>query len=385
MAKQSSNGAKLAITAIITTVLIGSAAAAGSYFWAGNTSFAAKVNGEVISSQEYLSIVEKAKKQAAGQMGNDFNSEYGRTQLIQMKKNIMDSLVDMTLLKQEAKKMGLSVTPEEREAQFKEFLKGRYQGNEEALDEDLKQNKITREEFDKQLDDQLLLQQLYQKIIADVTVSEEDSKKFYEENKERFSAPEQISAKHILIKAEEGDKAAVEKARVKAADLLKQIKAGASFEELAKKHSEDEGSGANGGDLGKFGKGSMVKPFEDAVWNLKAGELVQEPVQSRFGWHIILRGETTPAEVRDYEAVKPAIEGQLLNTKKREHFEEWMKAQKEQAKIKLNEDLLSVPEVTTKPGEENAETSEAPSKNDPEVKMEQPAESQEQSSSESGH
>lgn len=346
MANQSPKGARLAVAAIITTVLIGGAAATGSYLWASNTAFAAKVNGEVVSSQEYQSIVERAKKQFAGQMGNDFNSKYGHTMLVQMKKNIMDSLVDMTLMKQEAKNMGLSVSDDEKQAQFKEFLKSRYQGNEEALEEDLKQNRITREEFDKQFNDQLLLQKLYQKVITDVKVSEADSKKFYEENKDKFGSPEEISAQHILIKADEKDEAAVKKAKAKAMDLIKQLQAGASFAELAKKNSEDKGSGANGGDLGKFGKGRMVKPFEEAAWALKPGEITTEPVQSRFGWHIIKRGETYPAETKPFEEVKSSIEAQLLSKKKKEHFETWMKGIKDKATIKINEELLKVPEVS---------------------------------------
>ena len=124
---------------------------------------------------------------------------------------------------------------------------------------------------------------------------------------------------------------------------MAQIEGGANFGELAKKHSEDEGSKVKDGDLGQFTRGQMVLPFEEALLKLKKGE-VSAPVKTQFGWHIIKRGETTPGSTRELKEVKPLIEGNLKQEKQKEVFEDWLKKQKEQADIQINEALLKVDE-----------------------------------------
>jgi foldase protein PrsA len=345
VAKDSRKSPQLVISAIVATALIGSLAAAGSYMWANQNAYAAKVNGEV---------VERAKKQYAGQMGMDFNSDQGRGMLEGLKKNIMDSLVDMTLMKQKAREMNLSVSEDEYSSRYKEFLKSRYQGNEQSLEEDLKKNRITKVEFEKQFRDQILLQELYQKIIADIKITDKDIEDFYAKNKDKFASPEKISAKHILIKAEEGKAADVKKAKAKADDILKQVQGGASFEELAKKHSEDEGSKVKDGELGEFGKGQMVPQFEEAAWKLKEGEVTAAPIQTRFGWHIIKRGKTSPAQQKKLDEVKPMIKSQLSQSKEKEAFEAWLKKSKDGSKIDVNQEMLKVPVVAAASGSPGA-------------------------------
>lgn len=303
--------------------------------------YAAKVNGEEVSTADYINIVERAKKQYAGQMGMDFNSEQGRTMLETLQKNIMNSLVDMTIMKQQAKEMGLNVTPSEFSTRYQEFLTSRYQGNKAALQEDLVQNQIAEAEFDSQFRDQILLQKLYQQVISDIEITDQEILDNYNQNKEKYTVSEQISAKHILIKADESDPAAVKKARAAIDALLTQIKKGASFEDIAQKHSQDEGSGPDGGDLGNFTKGQMVPQFEAAAWKLKPGEITHIPVQTRFGWHLIKRGPTTPGGTKKLAEVKALIKAELLQEKERETFEVWLKQAKNSSEIIINEALLS--------------------------------------------
>ena len=347
MAKNGQKSPQLVVAAIATTLIVGGAAAVGSYFWANSNAYAAKVNGTTISTKEYTEFVDRAKKQYAGQIGADFNSEAGQTMLKTLKQNIMDSLVDMSVMKQAAKEKGLTVDPEEKETKFKELIKSRYQGDEKAFQEALEQNKVTRAEFDEQFADQLLLQKLFNDIVKDVKVTDEDIQKFYTENAERFKVPEQLKAQHILLKADPENEAEVKKVKAEADKLVTQIKGGANFGELAKKHSQDEGSKVKDGDLGEFTKGQMVLPFEEALLKLKKGE-VSAPVKTQFGWHIIKRGDTTPGSTSKLDEVKPMIEGNLKQTKQQEIFEGWLKKQKEQADIKINEKLLEV-EPPTKP------------------------------------
>jgi peptidyl-prolyl cis-trans isomerase D len=123
---------------------------------------------------------------------------------------------------------------------------------------------------------------------AGINISEEQARKFFEENPAQFQEPEQRRASHILIKVETGaDTTAKQAAKARAEQLLAEVrKAPAKFAELARQHSQDPGSGAKGGELGAFSRDMMVKPFSDAVWAMKPGE-IHGPVESQFGFHII--------------------------------------------------------------------------------------------------
>lgn len=130
---------------------------------------------------------------------------------------------------------------------------------------------------------------------------EKYARNLYQANLAKYAVPAQTRARHILI-----EKATPENLQ-KTKDLLVKIKAGESFEELAKAHSEDKGSGARGGDLGFFRAGQMVKPFEDAANALAKSGDVSEPVESPFGWHIIKLEERSPALTKPFEEVKQEL------------------------------------------------------------------------------
>ena len=103
---------------------------------------------------------------------------------------------------------------------------------------------------------------------AKVVVPPGDVERYYQQNIQQYSTPEQVRASHILLKTEGKDDAAV---KAQAESVLKQVKAGGDFAALAKKYSEDESSAKNGGDLDYFGRGRMVKEFEDVAFSLQPG------------------------------------------------------------------------------------------------------------------
>ena len=115
-----------------------------------------------------------------------------------------------------------------------------------------------------------------------------------------FQPQDQLHARHILVKTE-----------AEAQDIKKQLDGGAKFEDIAKAKSIDTGSGANGGDLGVFGHGQMVKPFEDAAFALKVGQ-VSDPVQSQFGWHIIRVDSIEKTKPQAMEQIAPQLQQQLF-------------------------------------------------------------------------
>ena len=145
-----------------------------------------------------------------------------------------------------------------------------------------------------------------------IPVPEEDLRKYYTENAARYTAAEERNARHILIKAaKDAAPDVLQKAKARAEALLVEArKTPAGFAELAKKNSDDAGSAAQGGDLDFFGRGAMVKPFEDAAFGMKPGE-ISNLVESDFGFHIIKLEAVRGGEKKPFEAVRAAIEDEV--------------------------------------------------------------------------
>ena len=190
-----------------------------------------------------------------------------------------------------------------------------------------------------------------QKIEKGITISDEDLKKKYEADKSQY---EEVKARHILV-AFEGSPAAPpdkpkltdEQAKAKAEELRKQLVAGASFEEVAKKESDDTGSGANGGDLGAFGRGQMVPEFEKAAFEAKPGE-ISPVVKTQFGYHIIKvdsHGSTA------FESVKSFLE----RNARQERLKTALDSMKEKAKPTFNDTYFAVPAPPAPPVKEQGD------------------------------
>jgi parvulin-like peptidyl-prolyl isomerase len=188
------------------------------------------------------------------------------------------------------------------------------------------------------------------RIDQSIKISDEELKKAYEAGKNDY---EQVKASHILI-AFKGSPAlqpgkpelTEEQAKAKAEDLRKQIAAGAKFEDLAKKESDDVGSGSNGGDLGAFNRGQMVPEFEKAAFELKPGE-VSAPIRTQFGYHII---KVASHDFTPFEGVKGTLE-------KREHqkrLQAQLDAMKTSAKPTFSDSYFAEPkpEVPPAPGKQ---------------------------------
>ena len=154
-----------------------------------------------------------------------------------------------------------------------------------------------------------------------IVVSDDDLRKYYAQNDKRYTSAEERRASHILVKADkDAPKAEREKARAKAETLLAEVrKTPDAFADIARKNSDDEGSAPKGGDLDYFGRGAMVKPFEDAAFGLKPGE-TSGIVESDFGYHIIRVTGTRGGEKKSFESVKPEIETEVRNQLAQKQF-----------------------------------------------------------------
>jgi peptidyl-prolyl cis-trans isomerase D len=145
-----------------------------------------------------------------------------------------------------------------------------------------------------------------------ITLNEQDLKSYYEQNLQRLSSKEERRASHILITAAKDLPEAEKKtARAKAEELLQLVKAKpASFADVARKHSQDPGSALKGGDLDFFGRGAMVKAFEDAAFSMKKSD-ISELVESEFGYHIIQLTDIKAAKAQSFESLRPSLEADL--------------------------------------------------------------------------
>jgi peptidyl-prolyl cis-trans isomerase C len=148
---------------------------------------------------------------------------------------------------------------------------------------------------------------LTQALLADVEkktpVTDAEIQTAYDDFKKQASGTE-YRARHILVESED-----------QAKSLIQQLKAGAKFEDLAKKNSKDPGSGENGGDLDFAAASAYVPEFSQAMIKLKKGEYTQEPVKTQFGWHIIKLEDTREAQFPPLADVKPQIKQRLLQQK----------------------------------------------------------------------
>lgn len=212
-------------------------------------------------------------------------------------RKVIDDTISRKLLTNEAKKSGV-----EKEAEYKDMLEG--------------------------VKDNIALDVWMKKIYNNIKVSDQEISNFYNKNKQQFAITAQARAKHILVANEkEANDVIAQLKSLKGSELAKK------FEEIAKAKSIDKGSAVNGGELGWFGQTQMVKPFADAAFALKNGEMTQKPVKTQFGYHVILKEESKPAGTASLNEVKGHVEGALKMDKFRDEIKKRGDALRSKAKV----------------------------------------------------
>ena len=266
----------------------------------------AKVNGQSIKKVDLVkgAQVVQMRMSQAGQPVSPTPQFY---------RQVLEELIGITLLQQEAKAQGVAPADQEVDRQVA-ARKGQFP-NEEAYKKALQQTGLTEATLRQQTREQIAAQKYVEtKVVPSVKVTEQATKEFYEQNKEKIHSPERLHLRHILIgAAQQATPADKAKAKAKAEDLLKQIQGGADFAKLAQASSDDPSSKANGGDLGWISPGQTPPTFEKAAMALKANQ-VSPVVESPFGYHIIQLLERQAAAAVPYEQVKDRI-GMMLKQK----------------------------------------------------------------------
>jgi len=298
---------------------------------------AVTVNGVNIIESDVEALVqpelEKIAAKAA-QLPPEFTEQYKK----QLRERALEMLISEQLLDEKVKQAKIVITEEEAISRISEMAAA--QQPPLSLQEYKKKMEGYGQGFD-EYKNEVRKQLGYQKLVESqwankINVVEDDARKYYSENPKQFEIPEQIRASHILIKPDVSQPGtdpnqAKAKAKARAEDLLKQIKEGADFAELAKAHSGCA-SAANGGDLGFFSKGQMVEPFEKAAFQLKPGQL-SDIVETQYGYHIIKVTDRKDASVIPFEQTKDDIINGLVQKKQFEFIKEYIQSLKDKASI----------------------------------------------------
>ncbi|MNM45073.1 Foldase protein PrsA 3 precursor [compost metagenome] len=246
----------------------------------------ARVNGVEIESfrfERYFSDFLTAQGRSIGAIRNP--GLYKR-----LRREALDDLIDKELLWQAAQREGVEVDEAAVQEQLA-TLRGKFKTPED-FSRRLAEDGFDEASYTEYLRHEYAAQRMFVELSKPREPSDAEVRQLYEENRAQLQRPEQLRARHILLKIEtDEDAAAVEK---RIAELREKIRGGADFAEQAREHSQDS-SASVGGELGWFSRGDMQKPFEEAAFALQPGEL-SEPVRTVYGWHLIELEERKPAE-----------------------------------------------------------------------------------------
>lgn len=259
--------------------------------------------------------------------------EIPEAQKTHLQKERLNIMIEKQLLGEKIKSEGISVTDEQVNEKVKEITVRQgitIQDFEKSLQT---RGGLSLAEFNSQVKMALGIEKLLDSefVRSGQAITEEEAKKFYDDNITKFTRAEQVKASHILIGTTGKDEAGKTAAKAKAEDVLVQVKGGADFAELAKTHSTCS-SKQRGGDLGFFGKGQMVPEFSQAAFAQKPGE-ISDVVETKFGYHIIKVTDRKEAGVRSFEEEKSNIIKSLEGRKKQTFTQSYVETLKSKAKI----------------------------------------------------
>lgn len=268
-----------------------------------------KLGDTQIKSTQLDAAIAQAKAQAK-QSGQPFPAD-GSKELAEQRRSLLDGLVLQEIVSAEAERCGkpCAVTEKDVDAQITQIVQANYQGKRKDFEKFLKDSKLTNADARRILRLNLVNPKIYENITKSIRFTDDEAKKFYDQNSAQYTLPAGRHVYHILV----ATKAKADAIRTGLNEL--------NFAQIAAKESTDPGSKDRGGDLGIIQKGQFVPEFEKASFALKSGQISQ-PVKTQFGFHLIRvvdeKQRTTP-----FAEVKDQIVTAQLDQKKRSEFEKW--------------------------------------------------------------
>jgi len=237
--------------------------------------------------------------------------------MIYLQNLALGQLIEFTLL-QQAGEGGKGVGQAEIDKAVSDIMAANKIPDLKTFQKILKAQGFSLDDLKRMIKDEIIVQRFVSKINEDISITPDDLR--------------EVRAQHILIKPKDLSGGAWDEARKKIEDIRAQILSGKDFSALAKEYSQDPGSAKNGGDLGFFKKGRMVKEFENAVFSLKPGE-VSMPVKTQYGWHLVKMNES--------RLIKNADREKLLAEKRENLFKQFVSERRSKSKIEIKNHLLS--------------------------------------------
>ena len=299
-----------------------------------NKTVVAKANGKKLTKGEYNRQLAIQKVYLGSYYGYDFfEGESGASYLSYIRSGVLDQMVYRQVIEDKAKEFGLmddtDTITQEAQKKLDEFIDSL--SNKDGFNGALEKYNITKDDFLDLFEYDVVYQRVYDKITKDISVTDDDVKKYYDENPYEFTEKDNtMNLSHILVATEAEAKAAKER-----------VEKGESFEDVAKAVSTDTQTVQNGGSLGdvNYVNSGLVQEFTDAAIKLKEGE-ISEPVKTTYGYHIIKCNSKTEFPVKAFDDVKDSIKEKLLSEKKDNEFNNNYDAWKKVANVKTYSDRI---------------------------------------------
>jgi peptidyl-prolyl cis-trans isomerase C len=286
----------------------------------------ARVNGEAVEKWEFDNALKRVEARAGSPVPPEKRDEAYR--------GVIDQLVAYHLIAQEARARKMTASDADVDARLAQIRQNF--PTEDAFKQGIAAEGLTLDHLRAQTRSSLEVTKFIDtEVNAKVAVADADVGAFYQQNLDRFKQGETVRASHILIGMPQGSSPQQkQEARVRAQAVLKQLKGGAPFADVAKAQSQDPGSAQNGGDLGFFPKGQMTPAFEEAAFTLKPG-VVSGLVETPFGFHIIKVTEKRPPRTAPLEEVGGQIKQFLEQGQREKKLDDLVTLAKTKSKIEI--------------------------------------------------
>ena len=292
----------------------------------------ARVNNQIITRSEFLHSKDELRKEAAQQ--DPVNAD---KLVSEREKDVLRDLIDQELLLEKGKDLGITADTEVIK-KLDDMRKDMKLDSMEELEKAAQSQGVSFEDFKQNLRNQIITQQVIGKEVGSrLVIDKEEEQKFYDDHKSDLEQPETIRLSEILVSTDakpndSSDEAQrIKAAQAKADDLLTQIRKGAKFEDIAKKHS-DGPTAAQGGDLGEFKHGTLAQQIEDKTFTMKAGE-ISDVIQAKQGFIILKVTEHHDAGIPPLSEIEPRIQDALYMKKLQPALREYLTKLREDAFI----------------------------------------------------
>jgi parvulin-like peptidyl-prolyl isomerase len=284
----------------------------------------ATVNSEKITQSEYVQHNNLIRNDFENKQGAILDETKDKELIDKINSATFDDLILQKLVGQDAQKQGIKVNSADIDSVLNSFKQSKNSLETDGYQKFLDQMKVSEKDLRAQIEISQLYDMLQDKVTANITVSDADAQKYYNDNPIMFQDQGGIQIYHILVDTEP-----------KASEVMAKIKQGGDFAALAKQYSLDPGSKDQGGDVGLVNDSTdFVPEFKKAALALQPGQLYPQPVKTEYGYHIIKAGDKKTASQMSFEQIKEQLKLKLINDMKDQTFNTYLEQLKNNADIK---------------------------------------------------